>query len=444
MKMKSVYKRYRELLDELIAFKSISTDKRFASEITKTVEWYKDLFDSAGFNVEIFEEYGNPIIISRYTVDEKGETFLIYGHYDVQPASTKDGWYGDAFSITEKDDRLYARGSVDNKGQSLVHIVSVLELIAKKQLKFNVVFLIEGNEETGSPKMQDFIKDQSEVLSCNGAIISDGEIVGDTPIIDAGFRGGINCTLTYQSSTTDLHSGVYGSVAPNSAHELARFITNLFDTSNLITIPGFYDDVDDITAEEKKNNEEVPFDEKEFMRIAGVKQLLLEKGMDVYTQVGLRPAIEVSGFQSGYTSEGYRNGIPASAFAKINFRLVNSQSPEKISKLFSDYVEKHTPDYIDSKLEVDDLYEGIKLDVSNEKILRAKSLLEKIHGKSCYFKFSGGGLPIVTLLTNTLNIPCVMVSFGNEDCAMHAVNENFSIDLIKKGLEFSTEYLGKD
>ena len=262
------------------------------------------------------------------------------------------------------------------------------------------------------------------------------------PNIEAGFRGGFNSTLTITSGKTNLHSGIYGGAVPSSVLEMVKLIDSLYDDNNSITVKGFYDEVDEIKGKIKKNNEELPFDEMEYLKVAGVKALVCEKGFDVNSQVTLRPSIQVTGFQSGYVGEGYRNSIPAKTVAKINFRLVKSQDPNEIIKLFKEHLKKVMPDYVEYEFVATEPYEGIKLDLDNSIVTKTKQILEKVYGEKVVFKFSGGGLPIVTLFDQALKIPNVLVPLGNEDCAMHAPNENYDLKYLDKSLSFSREFFG--
>ncbi len=343
--------------------------------------------------------------------------------------------------LTERDGRLYARGATDNKGQVLIHVATIIELIKEKKLKYNVKFMIEGSEETGSPYITKFMRDYAAVLKADFGLLSDGEM--SFPTIESGFRGGFNSTLTVKTLSTDLHSGLYGHAAPNAIQELSNCIAGLYDENNRITVEGFYDDVDPIDPEIKKMNESLPFDLKEYTRITGAKEMMMEKGYDFYTQVGLRPAIEVTGVKGGYIGDGYRNSISGSATAKINFRLVKSQKPETTIGLFKEYLKKTLPPYVEYDFTATEPYEGIKLDLNNEYVRRASAALEKSHGKKPMYKYCGGGLPIVTLCHDIWNICMMSVSLANEDCGMHAANENINLENVRKGLVFSELFFSK-
>ncbi|KKU09758.1 MAG: putative beta-Ala-His dipeptidase [Parcubacteria group bacterium GW2011_GWB1_46_8] len=435
---------YKQLLSEVIKFQSASTDAQYQDEIQKTVNWYKNIFETDGFKVNVITGYDNPIIIASYAADPQYKTCLIYGHYDVQPASKNEGWDNDPFTLTEKNGRLVARGVIDNKGQNLVHISTVIELIKEKSLGYNVTFMIEGNEETGSPHLETFIKDNQELLEADFVMISDGEISGGVPNIEVSFRGGFNSTLTVTVGTQDLHSGLYGSAAPNAIHELGKVIASLYDKENKVAVPGFYDDVLPVTQELLDNNKTIPYSTEEYKRITGRHAMLSEQGYDFYTQTGLRPAIEISGIQAGYMGDGYRNAIPYKATAKINFRLVKNQNAQTIIEKFKQQVRSILPEYADFVFETVGPYEGVVLDTNNPYVQKAKIILELIWQKNAILKYNGGGLPIATYFDSILNIPQVLIPLANEDCNMHGANENFAVDYCEKGLAFSKRFLSKE
>ncbi|MEW5805654.1 MAG: M20/M25/M40 family metallo-hydrolase [Patescibacteria group bacterium] len=437
-----MFEQYKQLLQEFIRFKSISTDANFQSEIKKAVDWLKNLFQVNGFQVQVFEGYDNPIVLASYQVDPNLKTALIYGHYDVQPAEKADGWNSEPFELTERENRLFARGAIDNKGQVMVHLVNAFEQIKNKTLGYNLKFLIEGNEETGSGKIEKFIQDNQELLKANFVLLSDGEISGGQPNLEVGFRGGFNLTLTVKTGKVDLHSGIFGSAAPNALHELFRILNQIFDwQENKIVIPEFYDSVEPVDEEIKKNNRQIPFKQSEYEKMTGCKALLLEQGNDFYTQTGLRPAIEITGLVGGYAGEGYKNAIPYQAQAKINFRLTAEQKPEKVFELFKNWLAKIMPEYLDFELEQSSPYEGVKLEINNQYVEKAKQVLEQVWQDQVIFKYVGGGLPIVTYFNQILQIPQLLVPLASEDCAMHGANENFDLGYWQKAMAFSEQFL---
>lgn len=435
---------YRKLLPAYIANQSVSTDPAYKGGIASMVAWLKSLFEEHGFKVAIVEGYGNPVVVAHYVADPNLQTCLIYGHYDVQPASSQAGWESDPFTVVEREGRIFCRGAIDNKGQNLIHIVSVFDLIKDGKLGYNIKFMIEGDEETGSPELPKLLADNKELLKADFAMISDGEIGGETPMIEVGFRGGFNLTLTVTTSNTDLHSGLYGGASPSSAHELVNLLAKIYDDKWHVTVPDFYEGVDEITPEMLANDAKIPFSKEEYEHISGTKALLMEDGYDFYTQTGLRPSIQVTGIETGYNGEGYRNSIPAKATAKINFRLVLHQEPEKVAAAFEAWVKQQLPPYATATVEMTDPYNGIKLEVNNPFVEKAVRKLKQAFGKDPVYKYDGGGLPIVTLYHDVLDMPTVPVPLANEDCKMHAANENFNLEYVEKGLAFSHAFFAKE
>ncbi len=433
---------YRDLLSQIISIKSISTDALYKSDINQASEWFEKQFADNGFETKIFSDYGNPIVWAKYFTSSDKPTAIIYGHYDVQPADKGEGWISDPFSLHEEDGRIYARGAVDNKGQIVCVMTSVFELIRSEKLGYNVVFVVEGEEESGSMSMPDFIRENKDILKVDFAYLSDGEMVaGMVPVVESGFRGGFNAQLEISTASSDVHSGIYGTGVPNALHILSEFVSGLYDKDkNTVAIPGFYDDVDEISDDIIENNRKISFSFDEYMKNTGAKALITEQGYDFYTQTGLRPTVQLTGFKGGYTDLGFKNIIPHKASCKINFRLVKSQDVEKIISLFKKHVDRALPDYVDYKIEIDDRHSSVKLDLNNEYVKKAVNVLEKTYNKKPVYKFSGGGLPIVSLFNNVLGIPVLSIPLANDDCKMHSVNENFRVEYLEKGIEFCTEF----
>ncbi|HRP36666.1 MAG TPA: M20/M25/M40 family metallo-hydrolase [Candidatus Dojkabacteria bacterium] len=434
---------YISLVDEYISFRSISTLDA-TDEINKTVDWLEKLFVSNHFKAEIIRGYDNPVIISEFVVDESFPTVLIYGHYDVQPAS-EDEWGTNPFVVRNEKGRLYARGIVDNKGQMLVHLVSVLELIRKNKLKYNVKFLIQGNEETGSPNIGKLLEKHKQKLRSDLILISDSALLKNHPTIEMSLRGVFNTTLTIRTSNKDLHSGLFGGAVPNSAQIASEFISKLRSSESLVNIDGFYENV--IKPDEKylELTRKIPFNDDEFSDLTGTKAVLLENGHNFYSQTGLRPTVEVTGLESGYTGSGYRNSIPSQTVIKFNFRLVPCQNPEEILEKFKMFTRKMLPEYADFDFAKPEKTEGtvkpIMLNPENKFTKKAVKLLEQIHNKDVLYDFNGATLPIVVDFTNILKTDMLMVALANEDCNMHAVDENFDLQSLRKALEFSYKFL---
>jgi acetylornithine deacetylase/succinyl-diaminopimelate desuccinylase-like protein len=434
---------YIKLLKEYVSFKSISTDLAFKNEMQNTVEWLTLVFKEYGFTVETWKtELANPVVYAKYIVDPKAETVLVYGHYDVQPAEKADGWTDEPFDLSVRKGKLFARGVVDNKGQNLIHIVTVGELIRQGKLKYNVIFMIEGNEETSNPEMTKLVLQKKAKLKTDHIIISDGEIIGNTPTIEASLRGGFNMTIQVQTAPSNLHSGIFGGTIPNSANELSKVLAGLFDKNNKVTVPGFYDGVPTISSATKKVLRSIKTD-KEIMKLAGVKALTPEKGLDHFTQTGLRPTLQVTGIKTGYIGEGYANIVPANAEARINVRCVGKQNPEKVFKMISAQLKKQLPSYVKTTITRTECSDPVVVDVESKTAKKVRTLLKKAYGKEPIVHYVGGGIPIVSDYKKTLGKDTLLISLGNDDCNMHGIDENFTVDLVKKGLKFSELFFSK-
>jgi acetylornithine deacetylase/succinyl-diaminopimelate desuccinylase-like protein len=434
---------YLTLLSQFIIFRSISTNPQYIWEINACADWLIDIFEKNNFETKLITGYGNPLVYSSYHHDDALPTLLIYGHYDVQPADQDDGWQSDPFVLTEHDGRYVARGAVDNKGQVMIHIATVLEAITNKHtLRYNIKFLIEGDEETWSPHISQALIDHQELLACDYVLVSDGEIIGNhTPTMVAGFRGWANLTLTLQTAKTNLHSGLYGNIAPSASHEAAKFIAKLYNDNNHITIPGRYDDIAPITPDIVANNKLVPFDFAATQAITGIQALATPHGYDPVTANGLLPTIQVSGIQSGYTAMGYNNIIPGSALVKINFRFAPGQDPALKIRQFEEFVKKELPDYVSRQIQTSDPYSAITIQIYNKFNKQVSEVLSEVYNKQTVVRYCGAAVPITGLFQDILKATVAIADLGNEDCNMHGVNENFDLTCVEKGLQFSKKFL---
>lgn len=435
---------YKNYLGKFLSFKSVSTDPAYKGEIEKTAQFLKDLFERNGFEVKLlsYPEL-NPVVFANYHFDNRLPTLLIYGHYDVQPASEKE-WGYNPFQLTIKGERFYGRGVVDNKGQVLIHITNAFHLLKEGKLAYNLKFLIEGNEETGSvEELSDLIKEKKGLFKSDYVLISDGELVGEKPTIEASFRGGFNVRLEYQGAKTNVHSGIYGGAVVNVAKQLSHFISQLVDERNYVFLPGFYDDVDEITKEQLENNKALMGLAGNPAIEAGFRSLRLGRGNDFYTTTGLYPTIEVTGLKSGYIDEGFANIVPAIAEAKFNFRLVTSQKSKDIYQKFEQFVKEKTPSDVKYQLEATGFHEPVKLDTKEAIFQKARKILADVYGEPILYHCVGGAIPFIGTMKELFAINPLSVGLANQDCHMHGVNENFRIDLIKRGLSFSYCFLKK-
>lgn len=429
---------YRKILNDLVKFKSISTDSSYRNQIDDCVDYLQDLLEENEFEVNIIPGYDNPILLASKVIDPEYKTCLIYGHYDVQPADV-EGWFNDPFSLLEKDGRLYARGVLDNKGQFLIHLVSIIELITSKNLKYNIKIMLEGNEETGSDMLEKFFTDYKDALKSDLVMISDGEISKNTPIIEVGFRGVVNCTLEVTSSYTDLHSGIFGGAATDAGKELTILLSKIYDKNGSLSIK---DMEIDIPQKMRDECEKIDFDEEEYKRVSGTKSF--DKKENYFVLTGLMPAITITGIDFGYNGEGYRNAIAHKAIAKINIRTSPLQNPTEIGEIFKKWVEKNISKNVDYKLVVEQISSGAVVDIANKYVKKADEILTEVYGVKPYKKYSGGTLPIASMIQRELSIPQLYIPFGNEDCNMHGTNENFVVSNVEKGIEFSKKFFSTE
>lgn len=438
------YEEYIRLLSKLVSFKSISTDPAYHKDIELVVTWLKTLLVTNGFAVKLLKGPStNPVIFAHKTVDPKTETVLLYGHYDVQPATKSDGWESDPFTLTQKAGSLIGRGVVDNKGQFLIHLATILHLNQSGKLKYNVKILLEGNEETANEDLAVLVKKHRRELAADKILISDGELSGDTPVIDTSFRGGFNIKVTYTTANTPVHSGIFGGAIPNAAYELTKTLAKLYNTKNKVSFSDFYNGVQKPTRDQIANNIRSFSGFEAIKKSIGVRKNLTEKGVDFLTQTGLRPTIQISGLKAGYIGDGFANIVPSTAEVRMNVRTAPTQDYKKAQVALIKFLDKNTPAYVRMTYQVVGGHQGISFPTNTLQAQEIKLLLEKSHGKKAIFKNVGGAIPVVADFKHIFGKDTVSVGLGNEDCNMHGINENFKIDLVKKGLKFSQLFFSK-
>lgn len=440
MNLDLMYKNYLEKLKTYISFKSVSTDSEYDTESLKCVKWLESTLNVYGAETNFIPlNKSNPILIAKWSVDPKLETVFVYGHYDVQPAVAKN-WQSNPFELKVGKEKIFGRGVVDNKGQNLIHITAIGELYKQGLLKKNVIFLIEGNEESGSLELADFLEKSKVDLASDKIIISDGQLVSGYPTVEVSLRGGGNIRVILRTANSNKHSGLYGGAIPNAAFELTKLVSKLKAANHMIAIPNYYDDVDSVSDEVLENNQKLEESSKEENGLHGFRHLVTEPDTDFYTQVGLRPALEVSGIYAGYIGEGFSNIVPCSAECRINLRLVPNQNPKKVQELITGFLTAEAPSYVDLTFEYEDFNKAITLEHPKEEIDKIRDLLEKSFKKESFLKYCGGSIPVVEDMQRIFKVNPFLISLGNDDCQMHGIDENFDIDLIKSSLDFSYNY----
>lgn len=435
--VENAVKSYKELLSEFVNFKTISSSISSRDDVLLCINWLQTILEENKFSSSVFNlNESNPVIFAEYKISKKAKTILVYGHYDVQPAIESEGWNKSPFELEESEDVLIARGVADNKGQILLHLYSVFNLIKSNTLKYNVKFLIEGNEETGSKELPDFISKNKELLKADFVLISDGELSNNTPTLEIGFRGNANFTLGIKSAKTSVHSGMFGNSIPNSIVEITKLINSFYDENYFLKIDGILDGLEEI---DKKYSEMITPDNKSFKEIQenfGFKNVFAKDDYDFQYQNGLMPSIIITGIEGGHHQEGYANIVPNMAKIKVNVRFAPFQKSKTILDNIERYIKGNIEPYVDYKIEYSSITEGTLLDINNEYFNRVKNILEEVYKAKSVFKFVGGSLPIINSFVSELNIPLLSIPLANSNCNMHGVNENLSKQSIELAKEF--------
>lgn len=435
--------KFEEELFDLLRIPSVSTDSRHKGDVKKASQFLIDQLTEIGLDkVTLHETKGHPIITAEKCSHTDRPTVLIYGHYDVQPSDPDDLWDTPPFEPTIKEGRVYARGASDDKGQSFTHIKAVeAYLNTGTELPVNVKFILEGEEEIGSPNLVPFIKENKDLLECDMVLISDTAMFGeDQPSITYGLRGLAYMELQVTGPNRDLHSGVYGGAVENPAIVLAEIISRLKDDNGVIQIPGFYDDVEPMTEEMRKAYKQLPFDEDEYKKDLNLKAVGGEKGYSTLERASARPTLDVNGLWSGYQGEGAKTVLPAKAGAKISMRLVPDQDPKKIAGLFAEYVKSLEPDTV--TIDVIEHHGGhpVLIDLDYYGLKAAAKAFEEVYEKEVLFAREGGSIPIVADFKKVLGVNSILMGFGLTKDALHSPNESFSLKDFHRGIQTSAKF----
>jgi acetylornithine deacetylase/succinyl-diaminopimelate desuccinylase-like protein len=425
-----------ELLD-LLRIPSISAKKENKEEMIKCAEAVKQRMLEAGADkAEIYPTEGHPVVFGEKIIDPKKPTVLVYGHYDVQPADPLELWKSGPFEPVIKDGKIYARGACDDKGQFYMHVKALEMMIKTNSLSTNIKFIIEGEEEVGSPNLGKFVSENKDLLKCDVILISDSAMISlETPSMDIGVRGLSYIEVEVTGPNRDLHSGVYGGAVANPITILAKMIATCHDENNHVTIPGFYDDVAVATAEERKLMAEAPFDEAEYKKDLGVKELWGEKGFTTGERTGIRPTLELNGIWGGYEGEGAKTVLPSKATAKISARLVPNQNSVKMTKLLIDYFTKIAPPTVTVKAFEHHGGEPYMTPIDSKGYKAASKALETTFGKKPIPIRGGGSIPICALFEKELGVKIVFMGFGLDSDNLHSPNEKYDLANFYKGIE---------
>lgn len=438
--MEEDIKSFVDLLTEFVSFKSISTDSKYKDEINKLANFLVDIFSRNSFNSHLIHyKDTNPIVYSEYVHDSSLKTVLLYGHYDVQPADESDGWFQDPFKLLIKDSKLYGRGVADNKGQFAVYMYSIFKLIKQGKLSYNVKFLIEGNEETGSSNLKRIIEENKNLLKCDFVLFSDGELTMKHPTIDIGFRGIANVILQIKTSSKDNHSGLYGGAIPNASLVLSSILSKMYDDNFNLLLPDLDNSLDVVDKNVLEEINKIPFDENIFFFNTGSK-IRLNNSFNFYSQIGFLTSAEITTLKSGYLGDGFRNAIPGYAEAKINFRISPYHNVKDVIDKFKNFVNSNIPWYAEANVIVDEYVDPINLNINSFYLQKVKEFAGKVYKKNVFIKPCGAIVPVSGIFKDVLNIDVVSIGFANEDCNMHGINENFDLDMIVYSLKFAYSF----
>ena len=424
-------------LFDLLRIPSISAKSEHKADMIKAAEYWKKTLLKVGIDhAEVCPTKGNPIVYGEKIIDPQAPTVLVYAHYDVMPAEPLDLWETQPFEPTIKDGKIYARGADDDKGQSFMHVAAIDFLIKNQLLKCNVKFMIEGEEEIGSPSMAQWCKDNKKRLAADVILVSDtGMIAPNIPSITVGLRGLTYLQIEVTGPNRDLHSGIFGGAVANPLNILCKMIASLQDENGHITIPGYYDDVLEYTEEQRKLINQVPFDEEAYKNSLGVKELWGEKGYTTIERTGIRPSMDLCGIWGGYAGEGSKTVLPSKAYAKLSSRLVPYQNHEKIGQLLRNYLLSIAPKSVNVNVEILHGGQPYVTPLNLPALESARKALKSVYGKEAIPTMSGGSIPIISTFEQILGIKSVLMGFGLESDAIHSPNEHFRLENFFNGIK---------
>ncbi|MBI2793539.1 MAG: dipeptidase [Ignavibacteria bacterium] len=431
-------------LTEYLSIPSISTDPLHANDVVLCAEWIEAHLKKIGMPlVEIHPTDRHPIVYAEFTgAGPKKPTLLLYGHYDVQPVDPIELWTTDPFKAIVRDDKIFARGATDDKGQFFAHIKALESIIATSgSLPLNIKIIIEGEEEIGSPNLFSFVRANAEKLSADAVAVSDSSMIGPgKPSILTGLRGLCYLQVTVVGPNRDLHSGSYGGPVVNPLNALCSIVASLKDSSGRIAVTGFYDDVTDATQEERESFEKLGYSPEVLMKDINVGALNGEAGYSPLEQLWIRPSLDLNGILGGFTGEGAKTVLPSHAMAKISMRLVPHQRHDDVVEKVREFI--HTAAAPGVSVTVTDLHGAnpVLVPVNSVAVQSASKALEETFGVPCVFHREGGSIPVVELFDSVLNIPTVLMGFGLKTENLHSPNEHFHLENFRRGMQSAVRF----
>jgi acetylornithine deacetylase/succinyl-diaminopimelate desuccinylase-like protein len=429
--------RFLDELFELIKIPSISSQTEHKPDMLKAAEyWKKAILDAGADRAEIFATEGNPVVYGEKTIDAALPTILVYGHYDVMPVDPLDEWLSPPFEPEIRDGKIYARGADDDKGQSFMHAKAFELMVNTGTLPCNVKFMIEGEEEIGSGSLTNWCADNKDLLKSDVIIVSDtGMIAQNVPSITTGLRGLTYVEVEVTGPSRDLHSGLFGGAVANPANILCKMIASLHDENGRVKVKGFYDDVEEVDNEERRELAKAPFSPDEYKNALNIKQVWGETGYTTTERTGIRPTLDVNGIWGGYTGEGAKTIIPAKASAKISMRLVPNQDHNKIAELFKAHFESLAPEYVTVKVVLHHGGQGYVSPLNSPEYRAAHKAITESFGIAPVPFRSGGSIAIIPTFDRILGVKSILMGFGLESDAIHSPNENYPLFNFYKGIE---------
>jgi acetylornithine deacetylase/succinyl-diaminopimelate desuccinylase-like protein len=429
--------RFLDELFGLLRIPSISSIANHKPDMVRAAEYWKETLLNAGADkAMVMPTEGNPVVYAEKMVNPKAPTVLVYAHYDVMPVDPIDLWKTQPFEPVVREGKIWGRGADDDKGQSFIHAKAFELMVKTGNLPCNVKFMIEGEEEIGSANMGKWCRNNKEMLKADIILISDTSMIGmDVPSVTVGLRGLAYVEVEVTGPSHDLHSGLFGGAVANPANVLAKLIASLHDEDHRVTIPGFYDDVLEVSPEERAEMAKAPFDLEKYKRALGIDEVLGEKGYTTMERTGIRPTLDVNGIWGGYIGEGAKTVLPSKAYAKISMRLVPNQDHRKIAQLFQAHFNSIAPKWVKVKVNPHHGGQGYVAPTNTPGYLAASKAVEEVFGKKPVPFRSGGSIPIVSTFEEILGLKSILLGFGLEADAIHSPNENFSLEQFFKGIE---------
>ncbi|QHV98114.1 dipeptidase [Spirosoma endbachense] len=429
--------RFLDELLELLRIPSVSADSNFKGDVRRAAEFVKEKLTAAGLDkASLYETPGHPVVYAEKIVNPDRPTVLVYGHYDVQPADPYELWLSPPFEPTIRNERIYARGACDDKGQFYMHIKAIEAMIATDGLPCNVKVMIEGEEEVGSDHLGTFVAEHRDMLKADVILISDTSIISnETPSLEMGLRGLSYVEVEVTGPNRDLHSGVYGGGVANPVNVLCEMIASLHDENGRITIPGFYDKVVDLSETERTELAKAPFNLDDYKQDLGINDVAGETGYSTNERTSIRPTLDVNGIWGGYTGEGAKTVLPSKASAKLSMRLVPNQTPDEITELFTKHFTAIAPASVSVK--VTPHHGGLPYvtPVDSVEFEAASKAFEDAWGKKPIPTRGGGSIPIVALFEQELGVKSILMGFGLDSDALHSPNESYGLFNFYKGIE---------